>query len=70
MIWCHPYNTPIPQAYPVLFFSEFLLTRQVRVVRKIPADFKDAFEAAVGALRRLGKIDVAIDAVAKVAMPR
>jgi hypothetical protein len=41
----------------------------VRVVRKIPADFKDAFEAAVGALRRLGKIDVAIDAVAKVTMP-
>jgi hypothetical protein len=40
------------------------------VVRKIPAECKDAFEAAVGALRKLGKIDVAIEAVVKVILSR
>jgi hypothetical protein len=39
----------------------------VRAVRKIPAECKDAFAAAVAALRKLGKTDVAIEAVMKVA---
>ncbi len=39
----------------------------MRAVRKIPADSKEAFAAAVAALRKLGKTDVAIEAVMKVA---
>ena len=39
----------------------------MRAVRKIPAEFKEAFAAAVAALRKLGKTDVAIEAVMKVA---
>ena len=35
-------------------------------MRKIPAECKDAFGVAVSALRKLGKTDVAIDAVMKV----
>ncbi len=35
-------------------------------MRKIPSEFKDAFAAAVAALRKLGKTDVAIEAVMKV----
>ena len=49
-----------------MFRADALTVPQVRVVRKIPAESKDAFEAAVGALRKLGKIDVAIEAVDKV----
>jgi hypothetical protein len=51
---------------PCSFLCENHPLQQVRVVRKIPAECKDAFEAAVAALRKLGKIDVAIDAVVKV----
>ena len=54
----------LPPGPPACFSRVF----QVRVVRKIPQECKDAFEAAVAALRKLGKIDVAIEAVVKVTL--
>jgi intraflagellar transport protein 122 len=46
--------------------AEGMVDDLVKAVRKIPAEFKDAFGAAVGALRKLGKTDIAIEAVMKV----
>lgn len=45
--------------------AEGMVDDLVKAVRKIPAEFKDAFGAAVGALRKLGKTDIAIEAVMK-----
>ena len=45
--------------------SEGMTDDLVRAVRKMPTECKDAFAAAVAALRKLGKTDVAIEAVVK-----
>ena len=51
---------------PFIRYMSTQRSLQVRAVRKIPAECKDAFAAAVAALRKLGKTDVAIEAVMKV----